>query len=153
VRKPTDKTIPVKPKKLNLKQKKLIKEIVGGKTQKAAAKTVGYSETYASEILKKPEVVVTIQDLMSSMGLSDGALLIKHKELLNAQKQISGVRDSDSGSIEFIEVPDHQVQFKALEAAYKLKGAFSETVKIEVSDSMAEMMKSARERAGLQNTP
>lgn len=124
-----------KPAKLTTKQRKLIKGVVEGKTQKQAAKEAGLNEQYASDILKKPEVRATIQDLMEHMGLSDGALLIKHRELLNAQKNISGVKDkggnpmeADSGSLEFVEVPDYPVQCKALEMAYKLKGAFVDKV-------------------------
>lgn len=136
MRKPVDKTAPVKAKKLSLKQKKLVKEVISGKTQKEAAKSVGYSKTYASELLNKPELSVSIRDLMSHMGLSDGHLLIKHRELLNAQKQLSGVKDANSGSLEFVEVPDHVVQAKALEMAYKLKGAFVEKKEITFPDGV-----------------
>ena len=115
---------------LTSKQKKLVQGIVEGKTQKQSAIDAGYSEKCASEIasqqLNKDSVKATLADLMEHMGLSDGALLVKHRELLNAQKQISGVRDADGGSVDFIEVPDHAVQSKALEMAYKLKGAFVE---------------------------
>ena len=116
--------------KLTIKQKKLVKGIVAGKTQRQAAKEAGLNESYASNILKEPHIVLKIQDLMEGMGLSDAVLLIKHRELLNAQKQISGVKDADGGSVEFIEVPDYQTQIKALESAYKLKGAYVEKKEI-----------------------
>lgn len=128
----TEKEKTKKPRPLTTKQRKLIKGIAEGKTQKKAAIDAGYSEksaeSIASQELNKTQVKATLQDLMEHMGLSDGALLVKHKELLNAQKQLSGVKDANDGSIEFVEVPDHQVQAKALEMAYKLKGAFVEKI-------------------------
>ena len=125
-----------KPAKLTTKQRKLIKGKAEGKTTRKAAKDAGLNECYASTILKEPKIQATLQDLMEHMGLSDGALLIKHKELLNAQKQLSGVREAGSESIEFVEVPDHQVQCKALEMAYKLKGAFVEKIEAKLSGSV-----------------
>lgn len=136
---PTEKAKGVKPAKLTTKQRKLIKGVIEGKTQKQAAIDAGYSEgsaeTTASKTLAKEQVKASIQDLMEHMGLSDGALLIKHRELLEAQKQISGVKDrggnpkeADGGSLEFVDVPDYQIQAKALEMAYKLKGAFVDKI-------------------------
>ena len=136
-----------KPAKLTTKQRKLIKGVVEGKTQKQAAIDAGYSEksaeTIASQQLAKEQVKATIQDLMEHMGLSDGALLVKHRELLEAQKQISGVqskggnpRDADGGSLEFVDVPDYQIQAKALEMAYKLKGAFTDKAEIKHSGAI-----------------
>jgi phage terminase small subunit len=122
--------------KLTLKQRKLIKGKSEGKTTREASKQAGLNEQYACELLKKPEIKATIQDLMEHMGLSDDALLIKHKELLNAQKQLSGVREAGSDSIEFVEVPDHAVQVKALEMAYKLKSAFVEKKEVELKGEL-----------------
>lgn len=124
--------VKAKEAKLTVKQRKLVNGVAEGKTQKQAAIDAGYSEKCAKEIasqeLNKPSLKATLQDLMEHMGLSDGALLIKHRELLNAQKQLSGVREAGSESVEFVEVPDHVVQCKALEMAYKLKGAFTEKI-------------------------
>ena len=127
---------PVKHAKLTTKQRKLIKGKAEGKTTRRASKDAGLNEQYACDLLKKPEIKATIQDLMEHMGLSDGALLIKHRELLNAQKQISGVKDANSGSLEFVEVPDYQVQVKAMELAYKLKGAFTDKTEIKHSGAI-----------------
>lgn len=100
-----------KKRPLTIKQKKLVKGIVAGKSQKDAAKDAGLNEQYASDILKKPEVKASLQELMEAAGLSDDVLLSKHKELLNAKRE---------------DVPDYQTQKSALEMAYKLKGAFVE---------------------------
>ncbi len=110
-----------KPRPLTLKQKKLVKGIAEGKTQRQAAKDAGLHETYASNILKEPKVQASIQDLMDKMGLSNKTLLIKHKELLHAQKQIPTEKEP-------IEAPDYMTQMKALESAYKLKGAYVEKI-------------------------
>lgn len=136
-----DPNVLIKKAKLTDKQRKLIKGVAEGKTQKQAAIDAGYSPKCADEIasqqLNKDSVKASLQDLMEHMGLSDGALLIKHRELLNAQKQLSGVKDANSGSVEFIEVPDHAVQCKALEIAYKLKGAFVEKKEVTFPDGIS----------------
>ena len=116
-----------KPLKLTTKQRLLIKGVADGKTQKAAAKAAGVSETYASGVLKKPEVVATIQNLMAKHGLDDSSLLKKHAELLEACKTVSTVSGKDAGSdsVDFVDVPDWQARAKGLEMAYKLKGSFA----------------------------
>ena len=117
-----------KPRKLTTKQRKIVKAVGEGKTQRQAATIAGVTETYVSEVLKKPEVVATIQSLMDKAGLSDSVLLSKHVELLNAQKTISAISGgkADEKTVDFVDVPDHAVQVKALEMGYKLKGAFVE---------------------------
>jgi hypothetical protein len=117
-----------KPLKLTPKQRLLVKGIAEGKNQKEAAKAAGVSETYASGLLKKPELVATIQELMSKHGLDDVSLLKKHSELLDATKTVSAVsgRDAGADSVDFVDVPDWQARAKGLEMAYKLKGAFTE---------------------------
>jgi hypothetical protein len=118
--------------KIAPRKKKLIKGISEGKTQRQAAIDAGYSpktaDSQASQILKEPKVIATIQDMMDKAGLSNEKLLEKHVELLNATKTISCVsgKEAGSGSVDFVDVPDYQTQFKALEASYKLKGAFVE---------------------------
>jgi hypothetical protein len=117
-----------KPVKLTAKQRKLIKGIADGKTQRAAAKSAGITEQHACELLKKPEILETIQQLMSKHGLDDVSLLKKHSELLDATKTVSAVsgRDAGADSVDFVDVPDWQARAKGLEMAYKLKGAFTE---------------------------
>jgi len=139
-----------RPRPLTVKQRKLVKGIVDGKTQKQAAKAAGLNESYASQILNEPKVKATLQDLMEHMGLSDGHLLKAHAEMIQATKAVSviGGKGAESGSVEFVDVPDWQARGKGLEMAYKLKGAFSETVKVDVTDDLATAIKLARERLG-----
>lgn len=97
--------------KLTTRQKKLVKGIVSGQTQKQAAISAGFSESYASQVLNVPKVKETLAEMMDKAGLSDDVLLAKHVELLNAK---------------YDDRPDHTTQKGALEMAYKLKGAFVE---------------------------
>lgn len=128
--------------KLTGKQRKLIKGIAAGKSQRQAAKAAGMDSTYASKVLKKPQVSATLQALMEKSGLGDKRLLAVHNEMLEASKTISVIpkkgetegRDATGSSVEFVDVPDWQARGKALEMGYKLKGAFIE--KVEVSGSI-----------------
>lgn len=124
-----------KERPLTQKQRKLVKGIAAGKLQKQAAKEAGLTEQYASDILKKPEVRATLQQLMEKAGLSDDVLLAKHVELLHAQKTISTIsgKEADSKTVDFVDVPDYQTQKGALEMAYKLKGAFVDKAEIKHS--------------------
>ena len=91
---------------LTIKQRKLVKGIAEGKTQRQSAKEAGLNETYACDILKKPEVKRTLVELMDKHGLGDDVLLDKHKELLCAEEKT--------------------VAATALKMAYQLKSAFVE---------------------------
>ncbi len=140
-----------KPAKLTTKQRKLIKGKAEGKTTREACKKAGLNEQYACDLLKKPEIQASLQELMAKHGLDDASILSMHSEMIHASKVVSAVggNDAGAGSVDFIDVPDWQARGKGIEMAYKLKGAFTEVVKIEVSDSLAETMKAARERAGI----
>jgi len=126
-KKPTD---PVKPKtrrySMTKPQRKLIKGIAEGKTQKDAAKSAGLNESYASQVLNTPKLKKALTELMDEMGLSDEMLLAKHKELLNA------TRTTDNG-----EIPEYKIQAKALEMGYKLKSAFVDKSEVEMSGQLS----------------
>jgi hypothetical protein len=118
--------------KLTGKQRKLIQGIAKGKSQRQAAKAAGMDSTYASKVLKKPQVSATLQDLMEKSGLGNAVLLSKHRELLNASRTVSAIsgKEANAGTVDFIEVPDSPVQVKALDLAYKLRGAYIDKVEI-----------------------
>ena len=119
-------------KKLTGKQRKLIQGIAKGKSQRQAAKAAGMDSTYASKVLKKPQVSATLQDLMEKSGLGDKNLLSVHKDMLQASRTVSAVsgKDANAGTVDFIDVPGWQARGKALEMGYKLKGAFIEKKEI-----------------------
>jgi len=111
--------------KLTTRQRKLIKGIAGGMTQRAAANAAGISEEYASRVVKKGQVLEALGELMERSGLGDMTLLTKHAELLEATKVIAVVvgKNVAGGSVDLI-VPDYAVQAKALDRAYRLRGAY-----------------------------
>jgi hypothetical protein len=121
-----------KARPLTIKQKKLVKGVVAGKTQKQAAIDAGYSpkhaESAASHELNKAQVKATLQSLMAKHGLDDASLLKVHADMIQATKVVSAVggKDADSKTMDFIDVPDWQARGKGLEMAYKLAGAFVE---------------------------
>lgn len=127
-----------KPRKTKLtdKQRKLIKGVAEGKTQKEAAKSAGLSEAHASVCLNMPKVQETLQQMMAKHGLDDASLLNAHRELISATKVISAVNGTDANNktMDFIDVPDFQARAKGLEMAYKLKGAFIEKKEITGKD-------------------
>ena len=112
-----------KNQKLTSKQKALIKYKAEGLTNKEAAIKAGYSNSYASTTinndLREDKLAIPIQQLMDRKGLSDDALLNKHKQLLDAVKPF--VKSNSEGIQEVIDIPDSPIQMKALETAYKLK--------------------------------
>jgi len=111
--------------KLTTKQRRLIKGIAGGMTQRAAANAAGISEEYASRVVKKGQVLEALGELMERSGLGDMTLLTKHAELLEATKVIAVVvgKKVAGGSVDLI-VPDYAVQAKALDRAYRLRGFY-----------------------------
>lgn len=124
-----------KAKKLTSKQRKIVKAVSEGKTQRQAAKIADASETYVSEILKKPEVIETLNEMMKKHGLDDASLLSVHAEMIQATKVISAIGGKDAGasSVDFIDVPDWQARAKGLEMAYRMKGAFIDKQEIKHS--------------------
>lgn len=101
--------------KLTNKQRKIVKAVGSGKTQREAAKIAEVSETYVSEVLKKPEVIESLQNMMAKHGLDDESILKAHAEMIKATRG---------------EEPDWAARGKGIEMAYKLKGAFTEKTEL-----------------------
>jgi hypothetical protein len=133
----TDK--PAKKRKLTPKVRKIVKAVAEGKTQREAAKIADASETYVSEVLKKTEVIETIQSLMAKHGLDDASILRAHSEMMQATKVVSAIggKDAGAGSVDFIDVPDWQARGKAIEMGYKLKGAFVEKKEVTFPEGLS----------------
>lgn len=109
------------------KQKKAVEKIVEnhGNVSRAMMEA-GYDPTTA----KNPSNLTNskgFQELMEQY-LPDTKLFLKHDELLQATKQLSARngKDANAETDDFIEVPDYQVQVKALELGYKVKGKLSQ---------------------------
>jgi hypothetical protein len=102
-----------------VKQKKVVRKLIenGGNLRKAVRES-GYSEAYAHS--QKITKTKTWADLLEEF-LPDEALQQKHKELLNAKKLLKVKGIPVSGMYE----EDSDVQSKALDMAYKLKGKYA----------------------------
>lgn len=138
----TEKEKTKKPRPLTTKQRKLIKGIAEGKTQKKAAIDAGYSaksaESIASQELNKTTVKATLLELMEKHGLDDESLLRTHAEMIQATKVVSAIggKDAGAGSVDFIDVPDWQARGKGLEMAYKITGKFIEKKEVTFPDGI-----------------
>lgn len=104
------------------KQKALAKKILQDPSMEMgkAMREVGYS------VNTRPHDVANTegwQELLEKI-LPDDKLIAKHNELLEATKQISARNGmgANAETDDFIEVPDYQIQAKALELGYKVKG-------------------------------
>jgi DNA-binding CsgD family transcriptional regulator len=133
-------------KGLTPKETKLINKIASGKTKRQAGLESGYSPKSVSAIvsqnLKKTKIQTALQKALEKAGLNDTRLAKKHVELLDANKTVSAVcgKDAGAGSVDFVDVPDYQVQCKALDMAYKLKGGYIEKVEMEHKGEVAHVV-------------
>jgi hypothetical protein len=119
-----------------LKQKKLVKKIAEnlrkGKKAKPLGKImreVGYSD-HQSEHPKQITESKGFVALMEAAGITDDKLASKLREGLDATKVIScnviakdgeGMKDANSMTKDFVDVPDYPTQHKFLETALELK--------------------------------
>ncbi|MEW6417616.1 MAG: hypothetical protein AB1480_05790 [Nitrospirota bacterium] len=136
-------------KQLTLREKRLIAALPTAKSVSEAMRIAGYSESVINsgkarrDALQKP----TIQEAMEANGLTDQCFLNVLKDGLSSHKVISanvilmgkngepgeGMKDANSMTKDFIEVPDYTVRHKYLETGLKLKGYLRDKVDIEHS--------------------
>jgi hypothetical protein len=115
---------------VELRRKKIINEIINGKTYGEAGASAGLSpKTAASQvnlILRKPE----FRQLLNE-AVPDDYQTQKYREILDATKVISaniiakngeGMADAHSMTKDFIDVPDYPTQLRANDSISKLKG-------------------------------
>ena len=125
-------------KKLTLKQRKLIKARAEGKSLKECGKIAGYSESSAESIackeFKKEQVSQAFQELLDR-ACPDSFLADTYKDGMTATKVISamvmaadGMKDANSMTKDFIDVPDYPTRIKAADSVAKLKGYMVEKV-------------------------
>lgn len=102
------------------RQKKVLKKILEnrGTSMSKAMKEAGYSDAYA----KNPDQLAktkTWQEVVEET-FSDETLMEKHKELLEAKKPVFL-----KGMPLNISIPDYDIQVKALDMSYKIKGSYA----------------------------
>ena len=113
---------------MTIRQKKRANIIGKNRTTKAELLEAGYALSTAN---KQPPTVMKAKSWLKLMDqyIPDGKLLQKHKEALDAVKQIGAqiLIDKDGKIISkenegMIEVPDNPVRLKAIELGYRVKG-------------------------------
>lgn len=114
---------------LTVREQRLVKGVVQGKSKRQAAIDAGYSpksaNAIAHEALRKPTVQAAFQRALKKAGITEDKLAQVMREGLDAQKVISAVvvgADANEKTQDFIDVPDHPTRHKFLETAIKVKG-------------------------------
>lgn len=108
---------------LTIRQRKLVKEVVSGKTLAAAAKDAGYSGTEGSlrveahKTLKKPNVAAAMERALDAAGLT----IPKTAQIVAEAAEADSVSLSKSGDIVNLG-PDHRVRLDAAKTAAKWRG-------------------------------
>ena len=141
-----------KDRHLSARERKAVALLVSGMSQKDALISAGYSEsvatTQARDVLGKPLIIRALDKAFIDAGIDVTRLAKKHNELLDCKKVISATvihdRDADSQTNDFIEVPDGQVQVKALELAYKVRGDFAPELHAVVTESYGDRIRRIR---------
>lgn len=67
---------------------------------------------------------------LEKAGVTSDRIARKVADLMDAKKVVSAVagKDAGAGTVDFVDVPDNQVQLKAAELAGKFRGDFTEKV-------------------------
>lgn len=110
-------------KQLTIKEAKLVKGIVAGKTKRQAAIDAGYSPNTASEIayetLNKPQLQALLHKELEKQGITLETVVKPVADGLKAEK-VSIVGNGDSAMAEI--TPDHNVRLKSSQIASKWMG-------------------------------
>ena len=114
-------------KQLTVKEAKLVKAKVQGKTHKEAYAEAGYATTTdngvavnTNKILNKPHVQEALQAEMAKQGITLEAIIKPIKDGLEAEK-VHIVGNGDQAMAEI--TPDHSIRLKSSQMAQTLLGA------------------------------
>ena len=119
-------------KKISVKERKLIKARIEGKTVTESAKIAGMGRTYASKSIERPQVKELFASLLDKAGLTDEKLASKIAQLAEAKETKFFANQGiilDQREVEAIET-----QRKMTEFACKLKGHLVEKVEGSLSE-------------------
>jgi phage terminase small subunit len=138
--KPESKIVEKKEKSLDMREEKVVRNLLAGMSKKDALMSAGYAkstaEDRAADVIGKPRIQKRIEQLMDERGLDDGTFLTTLQEGLEANKVISamviakdgeGMKDANSMTKDFFEVPDYDARHKYLVTGLKLKGHLKES--------------------------
>lgn len=110
---------------ITLRERKLIKGIISGKTKQQAALDAGFGSNLASsaqlayQTLKKPSTREALLEAMEKAGIGDNALAQAMREGLKAKKAIA-MRDDKP-----VMVDDHLSRAKFVDIAVKIRGDYA----------------------------
>lgn len=124
-------------------ERKIAKLFAAGMKRNKIAKKLKISPAKVYKTIQKPSVQTEIEKALQTEGITLHFISKKIKEGLDANKVISaniisqngeGMKDANSMTKDFIEVPDHLTRHKFIETSLKLKNAYpSETVDVQGS--------------------
>lgn len=124
--------------KLTVKQKKLLKGVMEGKSRKQAAISAGYSpasaHSTATLTLNNSKVKTAFQNMLDKAGLTDDALAKKFQELVTAKE--TKFFQKDGVVVETRDVEAIETQRKTAEFVAKLKGHLVEKVEHTADDGL-----------------
>jgi hypothetical protein len=134
------------------RRKKIIKAIAEGKTQKEAGIEAGLNPNSArqqvGEILAEPCVQKTFLEILNEK-IPDDFHSNVYREGMEANKVISanviapngeGMKDANSMTKDFIEVPDHPTRIKAADSVSKLKGLVVDKKQVGLDERAVELI-------------
>jgi hypothetical protein len=141
---------------VKMRRKQIIKDILAGKTQQEAGIAAGLSPKSArsqvSQIIANPNVRDALIAAMERAGMSDDYIAAQHRQLIEGTKVISAtviapgsgadLKDANSMTKDFIEVPDLAAKAKGIEMAYKLRGGFTEKHEVDVKRHVTVVIRS-----------
>jgi len=129
------------------RRKRILKALVEGKTQREAGIEAGFSPNSARQLVGQtlaiPCVKKTFQELINE-AIPDDLQTSKYLECLNATKCISamviapngeGMKDANSMTKDFVEVPDYPTRLRANDSISKLKGHLIERSEVGLKDN------------------
>jgi hypothetical protein len=116
----------------SIRQQKYKENRLAGMNQYNAARAAGYSEKYSKQACRVERLVkVSLVDAFERAGLTDKAIVKHALEGLNANKVIScnvissngeGMKDANSMTKDFVDVPDWQSRHKYFDTILNLIG-------------------------------
>lgn len=132
VQKPKQKQLGKSKAQVKLRAKKIAAGLIAGKTAGDAIRAAGYSESVAQNpgmVLQNPLIKKTYCEILDAAGVTDAACAQVLADAMRAMRTVSCVsgKDAGSGSVDFVDVEDHQVRLKAVDQVHKVRRRYGET--------------------------
>ena len=129
--KPEKRVVKEKLMPASIRERKLVQEILRGKSIRQAAKDAGYAESTACVksygILQRPRVQTCLTDALERAGITPEALAKPIYEALEARVRMTNSR---LGTVIETELPDHQTRLQAYDRMVAAYGAVPRVVEM-----------------------